>query len=59
MSADGSHTQEVSVEGSQQEAMAIQEGDTISTVTKRTVLHSEGNRKEVGVSICHSLGFRV
>lgn len=50
VAADGGRTQDVSVEGPQQEPVAIQEGDTVSRVTKRTVLRSEGQRKEVGVS---------
>lgn len=59
MSADGSQTQEVSVEGSQQESLAIQEGDTVSRVTKRTVLRSQGDRTEVGMSIRQWVGFQV
>lgn len=50
VAADGGRKQDVSVEGPQQEPVAIQEGDTVSRVTKRTVLRSEGQRKEVGVS---------
>lgn len=38
------------MEGSQQEPVPIQEGDTVSRVIKRTVLRSEGDRKEVGGS---------
>lgn len=52
VSADGLQTQQVSMEGSQQESVAIQEGDAVSRVTKRTVLRSDGHRKEVGVSVC-------
>lgn len=51
MSADGTQTQEVSIEGSQQEPVPIQEGDTVSRVIKRTVLRSEGDQKEVGADI--------
>lgn len=57
MSADGTQTQEVSMEGSQQEPVPIQEGDTVSRVIKRTVLRSEGDQKEVGGSSRHSFGF--
>lgn len=51
VSADGSLMEEVRVEGSQQGSVAIQEGDAVSRVTKRTVLHSQGDRTEVGVSL--------
>lgn len=49
VSADGTETQEVTIEGSQQETVKIEEGDTVSRVIKRTVLHSEGDQKEVSV----------
>lgn len=39
----------MSVEGSQQEAVQIEEGDSVSRVVKRTVLHTEGDQREVGV----------
>lgn len=47
MSPDGTETQEVTVEGSRQEMVHIEEGDAVSRVIKRTVLHSEGDQKEV------------
>lgn len=47
MSADGTETQEVTVEGSRQEMVQIEEGDAVSRVIKRTVLRSEGDQKEV------------
>lgn len=47
MSADGTETQEVTVEGSHQEMVQIEEGDAVSRVIKRTVLRSEGDQKEV------------
>lgn len=47
MSPDGTETQEVSVEGSHQEMVQIEEGDAVSRVIKRTVLRSEGDQKEV------------
>lgn len=50
VSADGMETQEVTIEGSHQESVQIEEGDTVSRVVKRTVLHSEGDQKEVGVT---------
>lgn len=40
-------TQEVTIEGSHQETVHIEEGDTVSRVVKRTVLHSGGDQKEV------------
>ncbi len=49
VSADGMETQEVTIEGSHQETVEIEEGDTVSRVVKRTVLHSEGDQKEVSV----------
>lgn len=49
MSADGMETREVTIEGSHQEMVQIEEGDTVSRVVKRTVLHSEGDQKEVSV----------
>uniref|UniRef100_A0A3P9QCL2 Ankyrin 1, erythrocytic a n=1 Tax=Poecilia reticulata TaxID=8081 RepID=A0A3P9QCL2_POERE len=47
-SPDGSETQEVSIEGSHQEMVKIEERDAVSRVAKRTVLHSKGDQKEVG-----------
>lgn len=47
VSADGTEKQEVTVEGSQQETVQIEEGDNVSRVIKRTVLHSDGDQKEV------------
>uniref|UniRef100_A0A4W6E6D3 Ankyrin 2 n=1 Tax=Lates calcarifer TaxID=8187 RepID=A0A4W6E6D3_LATCA len=49
VSADGMETQEVTIEGSHQETVQIEEGDSVSKVVKRTVLHSEGDQKEVSV----------
>lgn len=55
MSADGMETQEVTIEGSHQEMVQIEEGDAVSRVVKRTVLHSEGDQKEVSVlNLLHS-----
>uniref|UniRef100_A0A8C7ZBZ5 Ankyrin 2 n=1 Tax=Oryzias sinensis TaxID=183150 RepID=A0A8C7ZBZ5_9TELE len=45
VSPDGLETQEVTVEGSQQEALQIQEGDALSRVVKRTVIH-KSDRKQ-------------
>lgn len=42
-------TQEVTIEGTHQETVQIEEGDTVSRVLKRTVLHSEGDQKEVSI----------
>lgn len=47
VSPDGLETQEVTMEGSQQEALQMEEGDALSRVVKRTVIHSEGEQKEV------------
>uniref|UniRef100_A0A7N8WIW9 Ankyrin 2b, neuronal n=1 Tax=Mastacembelus armatus TaxID=205130 RepID=A0A7N8WIW9_9TELE len=47
VSADGMETQEVTIEGSHQETVQIEEGDSVSRVVKRTVLHSEGDQKEL------------
>ena len=49
VSADGMETQEVTIEGSHQETVQIEEGDSVSRVVKRTVLHSEGDQREVSV----------
>ncbi|CAB1452657.1 unnamed protein product [Pleuronectes platessa] len=50
VSADGMESQEVTIEGSHQETVQIEEGDTVSRVVKRTVLHSEGDQKELTFS---------
>ncbi|XP_068164021.1 ankyrin-2b isoform X17 [Antennarius striatus] len=50
VSADGSEKQEVRVEGSQQETVQIEEGDAVSRVFRRTVLHSGGDQKELTFS---------
>ncbi|XP_047241904.1 ankyrin-2b isoform X2 [Girardinichthys multiradiatus] len=55
-SPDGSETQEVSIEGSHQEMVQIEEGDAVSRVVKRTVLHSEGDQKELTISKPLGLG---
>lgn len=49
VSADGTETQEVTIEGSHQETVQIDEGDTVSRVVRRTVLRSDGDQKEVRV----------
>uniref|UniRef100_A0A0S7ERU0 ANK2 n=1 Tax=Poeciliopsis prolifica TaxID=188132 RepID=A0A0S7ERU0_9TELE len=56
MSPDGSETQEVSIEGSHQEMVKIEEGDAVSRVAKRTVLHSRGDQKELTFSEPLALG---
>ncbi|XP_067436529.1 ankyrin-2b isoform X2 [Thunnus thynnus] len=56
VSADGMETQEVTVEGSHQETVQIEEGDTVSKVVKRTVLRSEGDQKELTFSEPLALG---
>ncbi|XP_068612264.1 ankyrin-3-like [Brachionichthys hirsutus] len=50
VSADGGETQEVTVEGCQQETVQVEEGDAVSRVIKRTVLHSGGGQKELTFS---------
>lgn len=50
VSPDGMETQEVTIEGSHQESVQIEEGDAVSKVVKRTVLHSGGDQKEVRAS---------
>uniref|UniRef100_A0A4W6E9N5 Ankyrin 2 n=1 Tax=Lates calcarifer TaxID=8187 RepID=A0A4W6E9N5_LATCA len=56
VSADGMETQEVTIEGSHQETVQIEEGDSVSKVVKRTVLHSEGDQKELTFSEPLALG---
>ncbi|XP_041840324.1 ankyrin-2b [Melanotaenia boesemani] len=56
VSPDGSETQEVTIEGSHQETVQIEEGDAVSRVVKRTVLHSEGDQKELTFSEPLALG---
>lgn len=47
VSADGAETREVTEEGSRQQTAQVEEGDAVSRVIKRTVLHSEEDQKEV------------
>lgn len=47
VSADGVERQEVTMEGSPQEMVAIGEGDAVSRVVKRTVVRSSGDQAEV------------
>ncbi|KAM6949602.1 ankyrin-2b [Aplochiton taeniatus] len=47
VSADGVERQEVTVEGSPQEMVRVEEGDAVSKVVKRTVVRSGGNQTEV------------
>ncbi|KAF7207320.1 transcript variant X16 [Nothobranchius furzeri] len=56
VSPDGSETQDVTIEGSHQESVAVEEGDRVSRVVKRTVLHSEGEQKELTFSEPLALG---
>ncbi|CAJ1086557.1 uncharacterized protein LOC121176786 [Xyrichtys novacula] len=56
VSPDGMETQEVTIEGSHQETVQIEEGDTVSRVVKRTVLHSGGDQKELTFSEPPALG---
>ncbi|KAF3697517.1 Ankyrin-2 [Channa argus] len=56
VSADGMESQEVTIEGSHQETVQIEEGDTVSRVVKRTVLHSEGDQRELTLAEPPALG---
>ncbi|XP_039677685.1 ankyrin-2b isoform X13 [Perca fluviatilis] len=56
VSADGMETQEVTIEGSHQETVQIEEGDSVSRVVKRTVLHSEGDQRELSFSEPRAMG---
>ncbi|XP_030194209.1 ankyrin-2 isoform X2 [Gadus morhua] len=46
LSADGVERQEVQVEGAEQEAVRVEEGDVFSRVVKRTVVRSQGDQHE-------------
>ncbi|KAL6118950.1 ank2 [Pungitius sinensis] len=50
VSEDGMDTQEVTIEGTHQEMVQIEEGDAVSRVLKRTVVHSKGDQKELTIS---------
>ncbi|XP_029942721.1 ankyrin-2b isoform X2 [Salarias fasciatus] len=50
VSPDGMESQEVTIEGSHQETVHIEEGDAVSRVVKRTVLHSGGDQRELTFS---------
>nr|XP_046236221.1 ankyrin-2b isoform X5 [Scatophagus argus] len=56
VSSDGTERQEVTTEGSHQETVQVKEGDTVSKVIKRTVLHTEGDQKELSYSTPLALG---
>uniref|UniRef100_A0A8C8M5Z1 Ankyrin-2 n=1 Tax=Oncorhynchus tshawytscha TaxID=74940 RepID=A0A8C8M5Z1_ONCTS len=49
-SPDGVEREEVTVEGSHQEMVSVEEGDGFSKVVKRTVVRSEGDQTEVSLS---------
>uniref|UniRef100_A0A8C7NL56 Ankyrin 2 n=1 Tax=Oncorhynchus mykiss TaxID=8022 RepID=A0A8C7NL56_ONCMY len=53
-SPDGVEREEVTVEGSHQEMVSVEEGDGFSKVVKRTVVRSEGDQTEVSLSVCVS-----
>uniref|UniRef100_A0A8C7HDP6 Ankyrin 2 n=1 Tax=Oncorhynchus kisutch TaxID=8019 RepID=A0A8C7HDP6_ONCKI len=46
-SPDGVEREEVTVQGSQQEMVSVEEGDCFNKVVKRTVVRSEGDQTEV------------
>uniref|UniRef100_A0A674CCH2 Ankyrin-2-like n=1 Tax=Salmo trutta TaxID=8032 RepID=A0A674CCH2_SALTR len=54
-SPDGVEREEVTVEGSHQEMVSVEEGDGFSKVVKRTVVRSEGDQTEVSLSVCVSV----
>ncbi|XP_068455702.1 ankyrin-2b isoform X8 [Clinocottus analis] len=56
VSADGMETQEVTFEGSRQQTVQIEDGDAVSRVVKRTVIHSQGDQKELTFSEPLALG---
>ncbi|XP_036072561.1 ankyrin-2b isoform X4 [Oryzias melastigma] len=58
-SPDGLETQEVTMEGSQQETVQIEEGSGLSQVVKRTVIHSEGEQKELTCGSATASEFEV
>lgn len=47
VSPDGVPRQDVTMEGSHQEMVHVEEGDSFSKVVKRTVVRSEGDQTEV------------
>ncbi|XP_041738316.2 ankyrin-2 [Coregonus clupeaformis] len=55
-SPDGVAREEVTVEGSQQEMVGVEEGDGFSKVVKRTVVRSEGDQTELTFSEPLALG---
>ncbi|KAK6323083.1 hypothetical protein J4Q44_G00054220 [Coregonus suidteri] len=55
-SPDGVVREEVTVEGSQQEMVGVEEGDGFSKVVKRTVVRSEGDQTELTFSEPLALG---
>nr|XP_046174799.1 ankyrin-2-like isoform X1 [Oncorhynchus gorbuscha] len=55
-SPDGVEREEVTVEGSHQEMVSVEEGDGFSKVVKRTVVRSEGDQTELTFSEPLALG---
>ncbi|XP_046904778.1 ankyrin-2b [Hypomesus transpacificus] len=55
VSPDGVPRQDVTMEGSHQEMVHVEEGDSFSKVVKRTVVRSEGDQTEVTFSEPHVL----
>ncbi|XP_071234048.1 ankyrin-2-like isoform X3 [Salvelinus alpinus] len=55
-SPDGVEREEVTVEGSHQEMVSVEEGDVFSKVVKRTVVRSEGDQTELTFSEPLALG---
>ncbi|XP_029615703.1 ankyrin-2 [Salmo trutta] len=55
-SPDGVEREEVTVQGSQQEIVSVEEGDAFSKVVKRTVVRSEGDQTELTFSEPLALG---
>ncbi|KAM8900535.1 LOW QUALITY PROTEIN: ankyrin-2b [Spinachia spinachia] len=50
VSAEGMDTQEVTIGGTHQETVQIEEEDAVSSVLKRTVLHREGDQNKLTIS---------
>ncbi|XP_031688398.1 ankyrin-2 isoform X30 [Oncorhynchus kisutch] len=55
-SPDGVEREEVTVQGSQQEMVSVEEGDCFNKVVKRTVVRSEGDQTELTFSEPLALG---
>lgn len=50
-SSDGVEREDVTIEGSPQENITVDDADGFSKVVKRTVIRSEGDQTEVSVTV--------